>query len=570
MPASRPTKPRNPNEKSESRSPEEKDRIWHNTRRPPRHNSATNKKKIFLVNGGEKTLRSGVARANVESTAGGNVGEEVDELMSEGSGDEEENGRVLPDAQNIGDQIHTAEQHETPSPSPAPLEPNQQYEEERRAAAGARGEISGTPESQSDSESEVLFSPTPGATAGRKRASSNPPAGEPAARRDAAGVETNGAKMPEAPGLEAIASLLDDKLRRVATVDDVNQAVRAVAEKVELNSSVIRELAARLTEVERRNNPGTRTPSTAGRKEKEAGDTHSVYLAGARTLAQEDARVTEFEVARRSMRIWPIRGENEDSMREALGEFFRGALMMQRHEVDFLPICDVKRAKATDSAYVHGEVIVTFDCAGDRDEIYRKAAKLAPYRDERNKPTAGFRQEIPQYLMSAHKLLTETGFQLKRQHGPNFRWYVKYDDENYSLYLEVKMPGTFSWQRVSLQMAREMREEAGRSEVMIRRPRPDHNTPQESVNHIPIGSRSDRNNISGADKLAVGGPTREGGRTSGGAAVTDLTTRTTTRDGERQDGNPDQEGSAAHGSGRNGGEDVVTPRRPWKPMPRRV
>ena len=172
----------------------------------------------------------------------------------------------------------------------------------------------------------------------------------------------------------------------------------------------------------------------------------TIYLAGARSFAQEDARVTEFEIARRTMRIWLIQGETPEEMRACLGNFFRGALLMSRQEVDFMPVQDIQRAKRTDNANVYNEVIVTFEWAADRDDIYRKAGKLTPYQDQNNKPTAGFRQQIPQYLISAHKLLTETGFQLKRRHGVGLRWYIKYEEESYGLYLEVKLPSTHTWQ----------------------------------------------------------------------------------------------------------------------------
>ena len=139
---------------------------------------------------------------------------------------------------------------------------------------------------------------------------------------------------------------------------------------------------------------------------------------------------------------------------------------MPRHEVDFLAVQEITRAKPTSNTQVHDEIIVTFSDARDRDKIYRKAGKLAPYRDEHGKPTAGFRQEVPTFLISAHKLLTETGFQLKRQHGKQLRWYIKYDDEDYCLYLEVKMPESGSWQRLSPSAAREIREPSGRRELL--------------------------------------------------------------------------------------------------------
>ena len=557
MPATKTNKTRTPpaSEKNDSRSPEERERIWHNTRRPPKPASTNQKRRIFLVSGGEKTLRSGTTR--LESTRR-NICEEVDELMS-GSDIEEGDDQdhpilqdvqdiedpVLQDAQDIEDQVLPVEGSSPPSPSPP--EPNQQHEERRRAET----------EAVSESESEILFSSTVGS---RKRANSNPPAGEPAARRG-----EMASTAPPVPGLAEISKLLDDKLKDVARVDDVSQAMRAMTERVESNENMIRELGAKLNEMERRQRE-QRTPPRGGsndRRKPEIPRSPSIYLAGARSLAQEDARVNEFELARRSMRIWPIAGETEEDIRKNLEDFFRGALMMARHEVDFLSIRESRRAKATDSAHVYDEVVVEFDCPADRDEIYRKAGKLAPYRDDNNKPTAGFRQQIPQFLMSAHKLLTETGFQLKRQHGPTLRWYIKYDEENYGLYLEVKLPGTYSWQRVSLQMAREMREEAGRSEVMATT----HLGPETSrgsVNHTPLGTK---NNIrTGPSRSSVEEnrineppPGPLSGRAPQGATVGENESDRARRGNEST-------------TGRDGGRDRTGggPRQIWRPMARRT
>ena len=81
--------------------------------------------------------------------------------------------------------------------------------------------------------------------------------------------------------------------------------------------------------------------------------------------------MSEFEWAHKSMRIWPILGNNEEELRKDFDDFLRGALLMPRHEV----VQEITRAKATSITQVHDEIIVTFSDARDREEIYRKAGK---------------------------------------------------------------------------------------------------------------------------------------------------------------------------------------------------
>ena len=88
--------------------------------------------------------------------------------------------------------------------------------------------------------------------------------------------------------------------------------------------------------------------------------------------------MSEFKWARKSMRIWPILWNNKEELRKNLDDFLRGALLMPRHEVNFLAVQEIKRAKPTSCTQVHDEIIVTFSKARDRDEIYRKAGNLAP------------------------------------------------------------------------------------------------------------------------------------------------------------------------------------------------
>ena len=389
-----------------------------------------------------------VNRSFTKVTARRSLEEEAEALVEEEEGgfsgfaaqESQESLSVLQDAQNLEDQIPTIVSTE-PTPdtqheSHPHFEPNQLHEEKKR------NKNTGAPERGQERGSEDPFDDTFTGTEQEMEVVIN---------------ETSPSTSLHQLG-ELLDSKLDSKLRDVARTADINSVFKALSERVENHDKTIRQLEQRLAALEKGRGgcggleQGTLSQKRAREEHNDAKKPRmpsSLYLAGARSLQQEEARVSEYEWARKSMRIWPILGNNEEELRKNLDDFLRGALLMPRHEVNFLAVQKITRAKPTSSTQVHDEIIVTFSDARDRDKIYRKAGKLAPYRDEHGKPTAGFRQEVPTFLISAHKLLTATGFQLKRQHGKQLRWYIKYDDEDYSLYLEVKMPESGAWQRLS-------------------------------------------------------------------------------------------------------------------------
>jgi hypothetical protein len=66
--------------------------------------------------------------------------------------------------------------------------------------------------------------------------------------------------------------------------------------------------------------------------------------------------------------------------------------------------------------------------------------------------------DIPQYLLGTFNVLQSHGFKLKQRYGNEFRRHVKFDDSRQDLYLEIKIPGDQSWERISAELAREMKD----------------------------------------------------------------------------------------------------------------
>ena len=214
------------------------------------------------------------------------------------------------------------------------------------------------------------------------------------------------------------------------------------------------------------------------------------FKVGARTQEQEEARITKYDRARRSIRVWPIAGRTKSEIERNLTEFLTGALGLTENQVADL---NIERVERTGLDLVHNELRIVTSSPNARDFLFSKGPKLAAYVDEDRRPTAGFRVDVPDFLGAEWKMLDELGFQIKRDNGPGTRRYVKYDDYNYSLYLEVRLPGSTSWTKISPESATRMRRKRERDDLEKMNgwgpDRGKHTTMISQANTVPLGVR---------------------------------------------------------------------------------
>ena len=116
---------------------------------------------------------------------------------------------------------------------------------------------------------------------------------------------------------------------------------------------------------------------------------------------------------------------------------------------------------------------------------------LASYVDSEKRPLAGIRMDIPDYLGSDFRTLQNYGMKMRSIHGPDTRKYVKFDDANLAIYLELRLPGESTWIKLTPARARELDDHSDRDEI-------DRNgkkltakraLPPPSANFIPVGPR---------------------------------------------------------------------------------
>ena len=170
---------------------------------------------------------------------------------------------------------------------------------------------------------------------------------------------------------------------------------------------------------------GTPTPSTA------------------RPSASTTHERTQFAVARKSARFWPIEGKTQEEIFRNLKDFCNGALGCP--EGEDLGLVSAVRAKSAPKGRAYLEVIATFKDNSARDYIFSRGSYLASYKDASGRPTCGIRLHIPAHLMNSFKLLESYGVDLKRRHKHLIRKYVKFDEQAEDLYLHVKHDNDTDW-----------------------------------------------------------------------------------------------------------------------------
>ena len=163
----------------------------------------------------------------------------------------------------------------------------------------------------------------------------------------------------------------------------------------------------------------------------------------------------EYELARRSLRAWPVCGESEQDLWGNAGDFIHELLKVPYDEVNQVDILEVRRP--TDPFVPDGvvnEAVIVFKDKRIRDLVMSHSVNLAGNTDGRGKPTAGTRLELPPELRDTFRLLSRFGTRLRARHGIGTKRHVKFDDFTGSLYVNVKLPGDESWTRISPEMAR--------------------------------------------------------------------------------------------------------------------
>lgn len=153
----------------------------------------------------------------------------------------------------------------------------------------------------------------------------------------------------------------------------------------------------------------------------------------------QDATRDEYNIARKSLRFWPIDGKSEAEMLSAARKFIESALQVRNYEEKVGRIIAIKRIPDREKSLIYSEVSVEFGNIKARDFLASRGTFLADFIDDQRKPTCGIRMEIPDSLMPTFRILKRYSFHLRKSNGRT-KDHIKYDDFKRSLFMQVKLP----------------------------------------------------------------------------------------------------------------------------------
>ena len=173
-----------------------------------------------------------------------------------------------------------------------------------------------------------------------------------------------------------------------------------------------------------------------------------------------------YEKARRSLRIWPLKGSSDGELLAAVQDFCSNALLLPASAG--YGIKSVARVRSSPRSHSFLEVVVVFEDNYHRDRVLSSGPKLAGYRDENGRPTCGLRLQIPGHLMTQFKVLENFAFSKKKDFGGKIKKHIKFDEAGRCLFLQMKhIVDDEEWSDFSFEQARD--EQKKRNEKRVKK-----------------------------------------------------------------------------------------------------
>ena len=116
-------------------------------------------------------------------------------------------------------------------------------------------------------------------------------------------------------------------------------------------------------------------------------------------------RRDKYEAARKMLRIWPVRGKEDDKLKAETLRFIRQKLQLLASACEDDQIVRVRRTRQPKKTTVNNEVIVIFADKYARDQVFLGAKHLAQFRLPCGKPSAGLRMNYPDHLLADFHVL---------------------------------------------------------------------------------------------------------------------------------------------------------------------
>ena len=180
-----------------------------------------------------------------------------------------------------------------------------------------------------------------------------------------------------------------------------------------------------------------------------------------------------------------MKGRDDDELLNGSISFIRKIVKVPEDEVHDNQIERARRALYTRKTSSTLEAVATFSSVFARDRVSAHGKNLRPYFDEQDRPTAGMKIDFPPFLSKTFRILEWYRAEMRRNHGPGTRRNIRFNDDDLSLYLDVKLPGDDHWHRVEQDMAEDFKRKC----ETVAKTRTKNALEIVSVNNIPLGDR---------------------------------------------------------------------------------
>ena len=169
---------------------------------------------------------------------------------------------------------------------------------------------------------------------------------------------------------------------------------------------------------------------------------HKTLRSGVTTqTAQEAHKEEQYLLARRTILLWPV--DLTAVAGNAVRGFMETVLEMPSTTTKSLNIERVDKVEQARRSKITNEVRVVFASSRERDIVQSFATNLA-----KSQGAAGVRMEIPEHLKGLFKLFEAHGAYLNRNF-PGTKRSIKYDDPAQSMCMDVRLPSSDNWHRIS-------------------------------------------------------------------------------------------------------------------------
>ena len=273
------------------------------------------------------------------------------------------------------------------------------------------------------------------------------------------------AKSPEKTEKSISTAIVNELKNHFDKKSDETQAnfreyMAGVEKKVDKNTENIREIKDAIVRLER---GSTSSHASNGSFDNVMSEASSGY-----TSRPDDnsKKRSKYDFSRRSLRVWPVDGENDlDLMKSGLN-FIYDVLLVKQSELSVDRIERARRVRSSRIGQTRKEALITFVDASTRDFVISHAKNLQTGRENQH----GVRLEYPDFLGDDFRILTKFGAKMRQKMGEGFKRNVKFNDDEMSLYVDVKFPNQDEWLAVTPEVARETcREEDQRKAATVKR-----------------------------------------------------------------------------------------------------